>query len=80
MPQMDPTVVAWFQSVDADRSGRISAVELQQALTNNDWSRFRIQTCYQMIGMHLWELHSGNFCFECTDTVCNSIFADLEVH
>lgn len=29
-PQVDPTVLAWFQSVDQDRSGRISALELQQ--------------------------------------------------
>uniref|UniRef100_H2YJB0 EF-hand domain-containing protein n=1 Tax=Ciona savignyi TaxID=51511 RepID=H2YJB0_CIOSA len=51
MPQIDPSVVAWFQSVDADRSGQISAQELQQALTNNDWSRFKIETCYKMISM-----------------------------
>nr|XP_002130586.1 peflin-like [Ciona intestinalis] len=50
-PQLDPTVVAWFHSVDADRSGHISAGELQQALTNNDWSRFKLETCYQMISM-----------------------------
>lgn len=51
MPQIDPNVVAWFHSVDADRSGRISGLELQQALTNNDWSRFKLETCYQMIAM-----------------------------
>ena len=49
-PQVDPNVLAWFHSVDADRSGRISGIELQQALTNNDWSRFKLETCYQMIG------------------------------
>nr|XP_039256992.1 peflin-like isoform X1 [Styela clava] len=50
-PQVDPAVLAWFQAVDADRSGRISALELQQALTNNDWTRFSIATCYGMIGL-----------------------------
>lgn len=30
---------AWFNSVDTDRSGNISAPELQQALVNGDWSR-----------------------------------------
>ena len=29
-PPIDPNVMAWFQAVDADRSGRISALELQQ--------------------------------------------------
>jgi len=46
-----PNIVAWFQAVDADRSGQISGVELQQALTNQDWSRFSLPTCYKMIGM-----------------------------
>jgi len=50
-PQMDPSVVAWFQAVDLDRSGQISGIELQQALTNNDWSHFSAKTCYKMIGM-----------------------------
>lgn len=48
---VDPNVLAWFQAVDLDRSGQISATELQQALTNNDWSSFSIKTCYKMIGM-----------------------------
>lgn len=50
-PQVDPAVLAWFQAVDVDRSGRISGLELQQALTNNDWSRFSLDTCYYMIAL-----------------------------
>ena len=33
----------WFGSVDTDRSGHITAEELQRALINGDWSR----TCYR---------------------------------
>jgi hypothetical protein len=29
----------WFTAVDSDRSGAISAAELQQALVNGDWTR-----------------------------------------
>jgi len=46
-----PNVLAWFQAVDLDRSGQISVLELQQALTNNDWSCFSAKTCQKMIGM-----------------------------
>jgi len=46
-----PNVVAWFQSVDRDRSGNITANELQQALTNNDWSHFSLTTCHKMVSM-----------------------------
>nr|CAB3264772.1 peflin-like [Phallusia mammillata] len=48
-PQIPPAVVQWFRSVDVDGTGTISAIELQQALTNNDWSHFQLNTCYQMI-------------------------------
>lgn len=46
-----PNVLAWFQSVDRDRSGNITADELQQALTNNDWSHFSLGTCIKMVSM-----------------------------
>jgi len=46
-----PNVLAWFQAVDLDRSGHISVLELQQALTNNDWSHFSAKTCSKMISM-----------------------------
>jgi hypothetical protein len=35
----DPQLWQWFSAVDIDRSGHISAPELQQALVNGDWTR-----------------------------------------
>ena len=40
-----------FQSVDADKSGQISAVELREALVNSNWSHFNEETCRLLIGM-----------------------------
>ncbi|XP_014294431.1 programmed cell death protein 6 [Halyomorpha halys] len=40
-----------FESVDRDRSGHISAEELQQALSNGTWKPFNPETCRLMIGM-----------------------------
>jgi len=40
----DPQLWNWFKSVDSDRSGAISATELQQALVNGDWSPFDLDT------------------------------------
>uniref|UniRef100_A0A0B7BBH3 EF-hand domain-containing protein n=1 Tax=Arion vulgaris TaxID=1028688 RepID=A0A0B7BBH3_9EUPU len=40
-----------FQSVDRDRSGQISATELQQALGNGTWTPFNPETVRLMIGM-----------------------------
>lgn len=40
-----------FQSVDRDRSGSISADELQTALSNGTWSPFNKETVRLMIGM-----------------------------
>ncbi|XP_038052066.1 programmed cell death protein 6-like [Patiria miniata] len=50
-PGMDPTVYQWFLAVDQDKTGSITAQELQQALTNNNWSHFNPETCRLMIGM-----------------------------
>lgn len=50
-PGIDPTVFYWFQSVDQDRSGKISAMELQTALMNNKMKEFNHETCRLMIGM-----------------------------
>ncbi|XP_069124542.1 programmed cell death protein 6-like [Argopecten irradians] len=41
----------WFQAVDQDRSGKITAVELRQALMNGNSSPFNPETCRIMIGM-----------------------------
>ena len=49
-PGVDPSVYSWFVAVDADNSGAISAKELQQALTNGNWSHFNAETCRLMIG------------------------------
>ncbi|XP_039282385.1 programmed cell death protein 6-like [Nilaparvata lugens] len=40
-----------FEKVDKDRSGHITAQELQQALTNGTWAPFRTETVQLMIGM-----------------------------
>jgi len=40
-----------FQTVDRDRSGRISVDELQRALSNGTWNPFNPETCRLMIGM-----------------------------
>ena len=52
-PGIDPTIFQWFQAVDADRSGKITAIELQQALTNANWSHFNPETCRLMIGAQI---------------------------
>ena len=41
----------WFLAVDADRSGQISATELQRALVNGNMSRFSEETCRMLISM-----------------------------
>ena len=41
----------WFMAVDADRSGHITATELQQALVNGNMSRFTEETCRMLISM-----------------------------
>jgi len=40
-----------FQSVDRDRSGKITVTELQTALSNGTWSPFNPETVRLMIGM-----------------------------
>ncbi|RMX39775.1 hypothetical protein pdam_00007155 [Pocillopora damicornis] len=50
-PGADPTLWNWFVTVDRDRSGQITADELQQALLNGNWSHFNSETCRLMIGI-----------------------------
>ncbi|KAG8738934.1 hypothetical protein FRC10_006320 [Ceratobasidium sp. 414] len=50
-PGADPQLWTWFNSVDSDRSGSISAPELQQALFNGDWSPFDLDTVKMLITM-----------------------------
>ncbi|KAI0253659.1 EF-hand [Lactifluus subvellereus] len=40
----DPQLWSWFVAVDRDRSGAVSAEELQRALINGDWSPFDLDT------------------------------------
>ncbi|GAB6029703.1 peflin or Penta-EF hand domain-containing protein 1 [Chamberlinius hualienensis] len=50
-PNEQQETLFWFKSVDIDRSGRITASELQQALTNADWSTFSLSTCKLLINL-----------------------------
>lgn len=49
-PNFKPNLSQIFQSVDKDRSGRISADELQRALSNGTYLPFNPETCRLMIG------------------------------
>ena len=49
-PQVDPNVQQWFNAVDQDKSGQITASELQKALVNGNWSHFSEEACRMMIG------------------------------
>jgi len=50
-PGADPQLWQWFQTVDADRSGSISASELREALVNGDWSSFDLDTVKMLMGI-----------------------------
>ncbi|KAJ7288830.1 hypothetical protein C8J57DRAFT_1281378 [Mycena rebaudengoi] len=43
-PGADPQLWSWFSSVDTDRSGAITAPELERALINGDWTPFDLDT------------------------------------
>ncbi|KAG5643198.1 hypothetical protein DXG03_001358 [Asterophora parasitica] len=43
-PGADPQLWSWFSTVDTDRSGAITAVELERALVNGDWTPFDLDT------------------------------------
>ena len=50
-PGQQEQIRRWFQAVDADRSGQISATELQRALVNGNMSKFSEETCRMLISM-----------------------------
>ncbi|XP_041455687.1 programmed cell death protein 6-like [Lytechinus variegatus] len=52
-----------FQKVDTDRSGHISAQELQKALSNGTWTPFNPETIRLMITMFDRD-HSGTITFQ----------------
>jgi len=43
-PGADPQLWNWFTSVDLDRSGAITPLELERALINGDWTPFDLDT------------------------------------
>lgn len=45
-------LMQWFQAVDQDRSGRITANELRQALAAGDGSNFSLEACEQLIKLY----------------------------
>jgi len=51
-PQVDPQTAQWFNAVDSDKSGQISAGELQKALVNGNWSNFSEEACRMMIDLY----------------------------
>ncbi|KAI0034894.1 EF-hand [Vararia minispora EC-137] len=50
-PGADPMLWEWFSAVDIDRSGYISAGELQRALINGDWTPFDLDTVKLLMNM-----------------------------
>ena len=62
-PGVDPTLWNWFLTVDRDRSGQISATELQQALINGNWSQFNPETCRLMIGESVQSLEMSKWTY-----------------
>ncbi|XP_032664386.1 peflin isoform X2 [Odontomachus brunneus] len=49
--QINPDIERWFSTVDKDRSGRITATELQSVLANGQGGTFSDTACKLMIGM-----------------------------
>ncbi|KAK9766532.1 hypothetical protein K7432_004325 [Basidiobolus ranarum] len=50
-PPAEQQLRGWFQQVDTDGSGQITADELQKALLNGDWTPFNLETIRLMINM-----------------------------
>jgi hypothetical protein len=49
-PGVNHEIQQWFNAVDADRSGRITAKELKCALINGQGRNFSDTACHLMIG------------------------------
>ena len=49
--QIDPQVRSWFQSVDRDGPGFVTAIELHQSLMNGDWTPF-VRLTFHSEGPH----------------------------
>ncbi|XP_062581058.1 programmed cell death protein 6-like isoform X1 [Saccostrea cucullata] len=95
-PGVTQDVWNMFQAVDQDRSGKITAVELRQALLNGNWSPFNHETCRLMIGMFdhnkngtidaqefaaLWKyIQDWKACFERFDTDRSGNIDARELH
>jgi len=50
-PGADPQLWQWFSSVDTDRSGAITANELQSALVNGNWTNFDLDTVKMLMNI-----------------------------
>ncbi|XP_048761103.1 programmed cell death protein 6-like isoform X2 [Ostrea edulis] len=95
-PGVSQDVWNMFQAVDQDRSGQITANELQYALMNGNWSPFNSETCRLMIGMFdrnkdgtidaqefaaLWKyIQDWKSCFERFDTDRSGNIDARELH
>ncbi|OAV99061.1 hypothetical protein PTTG_02401 [Puccinia triticina 1-1 BBBD Race 1] len=49
--RIDPQLRQWFAAVDSDNSGNITALELQQALVNGDWTAFDLDTVKMLMNI-----------------------------
>merc|ERR1711988_1717332 len=49
--QVDPQVAQWFNAVDQDRSGQLTARSFRRALVNGNWSHFSEEACRMMVDM-----------------------------
>ncbi|TFK50885.1 EF-hand [Heliocybe sulcata] len=50
-PGADPQLWNWFAAVDSDRSGQVSAYELEKALINGDWTPFDLDTVKMLMSI-----------------------------
>ncbi|GLB37890.1 putative bromo domain containing protein [Lyophyllum shimeji] len=50
-PGADPQLWSWFSAVDTDRSGAITAPELERALINGDWTPFDLDTVKMLMSI-----------------------------